>query len=70
MQTHGHVKVDGQKILVLVRKGRKIDKFCYAVRLKRRTSGKDGAILTGESEYLNDNPDSLEALKNNETVEI
>lgn len=70
MQSFGHVIVGNEKILVLIRKGKKIDKFCYAVRLKRRISGSDGTFLSDESEYLSDNPDSLDALRNDKTVEL
>ena len=69
MQTIGHFidKRTGEKILVLTRIGKRIDKFCHVVNLKLRKSGKDG-IEIAESDYLNENPEVIDRLKNGENI--
>ena len=64
MQTHGYFidKRTGEKILVLVRLGRRIAKFNHVVNLKLRKSGKEGYEIT-ESDYLNNNPSEIDRLK-------
>jgi len=69
MQTIGHFidKRTGEKILVLVRIGKRIDKFCNVVNLKLRKSGKNGNEIS-ESNYLNNNPDLIDALKEGKNI--
>ena len=69
MQTIGHFIVErfGEKILVLTRIGKRIDKFCHVVNLKLRKSGKDGNEIA-ESDYLNENPELIDRLKNGENI--
>ena len=69
MQTHGYFtdKRTNEKILVLIRIGKKIDKFNYVVNLKKRDSGKHG-IKISESDYLNDNPELIDKLKAGEVI--
>lgn len=50
MQTHGHIRIDGETVLVLIRSTK------YGVQLKRRTSGSFGAYLQAETEYLAERP--------------
>ena len=69
MQITGFINIDNKKILVLIRKGRKLDKFCHAILLKKRDSGKDGVFLQAESNYLNQNNDALKRLKDGEVIE-
>ena len=69
MQTVGHI-VDnrtGEKILVLVRMGKKIDKFCNVINVKKRIGGTDGPLIA-ENDYLNHNVELIDKLKNNEVV--
>lgn len=69
MQTIGHI-IDnrtGEKILVLVRIGKRIDKFCHVVNIKKRNSGSDG-ILIAENDYFNNDTSLIDKLKNNEVV--
>ena len=66
MQQIGYVEVRGERILVLVRVGRK---YNLSVRLKMRKSGKDGVFMPGESEFLTTRPDLVEDLKNGKVVE-
>lgn len=63
MQTTGHVIVAGEKVKVLLRHGRKIDKYCLEVLLKKRNSGKDGVLLEDESAYLSEHIDLFNVLK-------
>jgi len=57
MQTTAHVIVNGEKIKVLCRSTR------YGVRLKIRTSGRDGTYLQAESEWLAEQESVLDELK-------
>ena len=69
MQTTGYLLVDGEKIKVLMRT-KKIpgEKFCYYVSFKLRKTGKDGFFFSGESDYLANEPDMVNMLKNGETI--
>jgi len=69
MQTVGHVidKRTNEKILVLVRQGKRIDKFCFVTDIRIRKSGKDGMLIS-ENDYLNDDYDRIERLKKGEVV--
>jgi hypothetical protein len=64
MQTIGHIidERTNEKILVLVRIGKKIDKFCFVVDIKIRNLGKEGQIIS-ENDYFNANPELIDALK-------
>jgi len=69
MQTYGFFidKRTGKKILVLKRLGKRIDKFNHIIDLKIRKSGSDG-INIFEADYLNQNPELIDKLKNGEVV--
>ena len=64
MQTTGHIIIDGQQILILVR-GKK-----HSRQFKLRQSGKPGTRFTDEEIYLSDNPEKLEALLDGLVVEL
>ena len=69
MQTIGHI-IDnrtGEKILVLVRIGKRIDKFCHVINIKKRNGGTDGNLIA-ENDYLNNDTSLIDKLKNNEVV--
>ena len=70
MQTTGYIidRRTGEKIKVLVRQGRKLDKWCYEIHLKLRNSGQDGSHLTGEEEHLNDDYEIFDNLKSGAVV--
>ncbi len=63
IQTTGHLLIDGQKILILVREKR------YSRQLKIRLSGKDGNRFNDEEYYLQDNPSLLQDLLVGKVVE-
>ena len=56
MQTTGYMMIDGQKVLVLIRRER------YGVAVKLRRSGREGVHLTDEEAHLRENPDLVAAL--------
>ena len=62
MQTTGYIQIDGKKILVLARTGKKYRS------LKRRQSGKDGIHFTDEEAYLNENQERLKKLLRDEVI--
>ena len=64
MQTTGHIIIDGQQILILVR-GKK-----HSRQFKLRQSGKPGLHFTDEEIYLSDNPEKLQALRNGKVIEL
>ena len=64
MQTTGHIIIDGQTILILVR-GKK-----HSRQFKLRKSGRPGLRFEDEEIYLSDNPDKLRDLLNGEVVEL
>lgn len=69
MQTIGHI-IDhrtGEKILVLVRVGRRMDKHCHVINIKKRNGGSDGRLIA-ENDYLNSDISLIDKLKNNEVV--
>jgi len=70
METCGYIvdKRTNEIIKILVRQGKKIDKFCYVINLKLRKTGISGLHLTDEEEYLNNNIELLNDLKNGENV--
>lgn len=57
MQTIGHIKPNGKKILVLVREGKTYRDF------KIREIGSDGQHFADEEIFFEDYPDRLKALK-------
>ena len=72
MQTTGFI-IDstGEKILLLMRRGRKIDKWCFETHFKLRKSGKDGIHFTDEEDYLNHyNQEAFNNLIKGETITI
>lgn len=70
MQTIGYIndRRTGEKIKLLVRKGKMIDKYCYIIKLKMRESGGYASHFIDEENYLNDNYELIEKLKNGENV--
>ena len=70
MQTIGYIinKKTNEKIKLLVRTGKRIDKHCFVVNIKMRTSGSDGNHLEDEEHYLNENYNLIEKLKNGEII--
>ncbi len=69
MQTIGYV-IDnrtGEKIPVLVRIGKRLDKFCHIISIKKRNGGADGKLIA-ENDYLNSDIDLINKLKNDEVV--
>ena len=66
MQTIGFVKIDQEKILVLIRDGKS---YNLSRHLKLRKTGKDGVFMVDESNYLNDNPEIVKRLKAGEVIE-
>ena len=66
MQTTGYIKINQEKILVLIRAGKSYNLSRY---LKLRKTGKDGVFMVDESNYLNDNPEIVKRLKAGEIIE-
>jgi len=64
MQQTGYLKVNGEKILVLVRAKK------YSRQFKVRRSGRDGTRYKAEEEHLREYPQALRALRNGEVVEM
>lgn len=64
MQTHGHVYIDGKKILVLVRASR------YGRTLLARKRGRDGNHMSDEELYLRSNLELVTKLINGETIRL
>jgi len=64
MQTTGHIKINGETLLVLVRQKR------FSRQLKLRKSGKPGTRFQEEEDWLREHPDDLARLLRGETVEI
>ena len=62
MQTIGHIKPNGEKILVLVREGKTYRD------LKIRNSGKDGQHFQDEEIFFENCPDRLAVLKSGKVV--
>lgn len=69
MQTTGYIIIDNKKILVLIRDGKKLDKFCRIKLIKLRKSGEDGYFMTDESDFLNESPDLIKRLKGGDVIE-
>jgi hypothetical protein len=63
MQTHGHVYVNGQKVLVLVR-----PTHC-GVAIKLRKSGSDGSHFTDEEAFLTTRPDLAQDLQAGKVIQ-
>ncbi len=57
LQIIGHLIIDGEKLLVLVRRSK------YGVAVKIRSTGRDGMHMTDAELYLREEPDQVEALK-------
>jgi len=64
MQTHGHLIIDNQKILVLVRNRK------YGCALKLRHTGKDGNYFEDESCYLSQNKEMFDRLLSGKVINI
>ncbi len=70
MQLTGHINIDGNIMLVLLRVGRPHDKYCHTVFIKLRKSGQPGHYFCDESDYLNNMPDLVRELKAGNVIEI
>ena len=72
MQSHGFIRDNrtGEDIRVLVRIGKRIDKFNHVIDLKIRKSQNRGQFFVDESEHLNQNPELIDKLKNGEVIYI
>jgi len=72
MQTTGYIidKRNNEKILVLAREGKKLDKYCHKINLKLRLSGKNGTHFIEEENYLNENRLLLNDLLLGKTISI
>jgi hypothetical protein len=66
MQLIGHVKINNEIILLLIRPN---PNRCYVV-LKARHSGAKGIHLDDEAIYLRENPDILQRLRAGETIKL
>ena len=64
MQTTGHIIIQRETIMVLVREGK------HSRQFKLRTSGKPGTRFTDEEIYLSDNPEKLQSLRNGKVIEL
>lgn len=64
MQTTGHLIIQGEKVLVLVRSRK------YGVALKVRKSGGVGRYFPDESFHLNENPELTKDLLSGKTIRI
>jgi len=71
MQTIGYIidKRTDEKIKLLIRIGKKIDKYCNVIKLKMRKTGSDGSHFTAEENYLNDDYKLMDKLKSGENVD-
>ena len=71
MQTIGYIidKRTDEKIKLLIRKGKRIDRTCYKIKLKMRKSGSDGSHFTDEENYLNNDYELMDKLKSGESVD-
>ena len=69
MQTIGYIidKRTDEKIKLLIRIRKRIDKYCHVVKLKMRKSGSDGSHFIAEEIYLNDNYELMNKLKSGES---
>lgn len=68
IQSHAHLIVRGEKILVLQRTV--WGKYNRYRDLKLRKSGTDGDELTDESYFLEERPDILEKLRAGEVIRL
>ena len=64
MQIHGHLIINNQKILVLVRHKK------YGRALKIRLTGKDGNFFEDESYFLLKNKEVFDRLLSGEVIDI
>lgn len=64
MQTTGYIKIDKEKILLLVRSWK------YGVALKIRKSGTDGQHLVDEEYYFDSDRDALNNLMVGKVVHV
>lgn len=69
MQTIGYFtdKRNGEIILVLIRIGKRIDDCCNIIDVRKRKGGRMGYEIS-ESDYLNQNPELIDKLKNGEVI--
>jgi len=70
MQTHGFIidKRTEEELLVLIRIGKRIDKFNHVIDLKIRKGQNRGQYFSDESDYLNQNPELIDKLKRGEVI--
>ncbi len=70
MQSHGFIidKRTEEQILVLMRIGKRIDKFNHVIDLKIRKGQNRGQYFSDESDYLNQNPEMIDRLKSGEVI--
>jgi len=64
MQTHGHLIINNQKILVLVRNKK------YGCALKLRLTGKDGNFFEDESYFLSKNKERFDRLLSGDVINV
>jgi len=64
MQTIGHLKINNQTILILVRQKK------YTRALKLRKGGRLGVCFVDESIFLKNKPTLLEMLQNGEVISV
>ena len=74
MQNIGYIidRRTNEKVKVLWRKGRKLDKYCHQLHFKLRTSGKEGTHFTDEEDFLNlkENHSKLDDLKAGKVITL
>jgi len=64
MQTHGHLMINNQMILVLVRHKK------YGRAFKKRLTGTDGTFFEDESCFLSNNKEIFDRLLSGEVINI
>ena len=71
MQTTGYIidRRTGAKVKLLIRQGKKLDKFCYVIKMKMRKSGSDCRHFTTEEDSLNSNYDIMDRLIKGENID-
>lgn len=70
MQSHGFIidERTGEQIRILIRIGKRIDKFSHVIDLKIRKAQNRGQYFKDESDYLNQNPELIDKLKKGEVI--
>ena len=70
MQSHGFIRDNrtGEDIRVLMRIGKRIDKFNHVIDLKIRKGQNRGQFFEDESNHLNQNPELIDRLKKGEVI--